>query len=65
MSLSALNETGQAVDWWFMYKVPKLGKDANSQSAGGYESLSKTDLIAPPPGYSVADAKALIAATQT
>lgn len=37
MTLSALNETGQAVDWWFMYKVPKLAKDAESQSASGYE----------------------------
>lgn len=37
MNVSALDENGKAVDWWFAYKVPKLAKDANSQSATGYE----------------------------
>ena len=28
MVVSALDENGKAVDWWFMYKVPKMAKDA-------------------------------------
>ncbi len=39
MTLSALNETGQAVDWWFMYKVPKLTQDASTGSTTGYEYI--------------------------
>jgi len=37
MNISALNENGQKVDWWFMYKVPKLSKGENNDSATGYE----------------------------
>ena len=37
MNISALDENGKPVDWWFAYKVPKLGKDANMPSATGYE----------------------------
>ena len=37
MNISALDESGKAVDWWFAYKVPKLAKDAGSTSATGYE----------------------------
>ena len=37
MPVSALNETGEPVDWWFLYKVPQLKKDANADSATGYE----------------------------
>jgi deoxyribonuclease-2 len=37
MKISALDENGKPVDWWFMYKVPKLGKGAGSDSATGYE----------------------------
>jgi deoxyribonuclease-2 len=37
MNISALDENGKAVDWWFAYKVPKLAKDADSPSATGYE----------------------------
>lgn len=37
MVISALDETGKAVDWWFIYKVPKLTQDAQSDSATGYE----------------------------
>ena len=39
MKLSALNETGQPVDWWFIYKVPQLGKGTgpDSDQATGYE----------------------------
>lgn len=37
MKVSALDENGKAVDWWFAYKVPKLAKDAGSDSASGYE----------------------------
>jgi deoxyribonuclease II len=37
MKLSALDENGKAVDWWFIYKVPQLSRGANSDSATGYE----------------------------
>src|SRR5690349_23044856 len=37
MALSALDENGKPVDWWFLYKVPKLTKDASTASATGYE----------------------------
>lgn len=37
MNISALDESGKPVDWWFLYKVPKLSKDAQSASATGYE----------------------------
>ena len=39
MNISALDENGEPVDWWFAYKVPKLAKDASSPSATGYEYL--------------------------
>lgn len=35
--ITALDEAGKPVDWWFAYKVPKLTKDAESDSATGYE----------------------------
>ena len=38
MKLSALDESGQPVDWWFIYKVPKLGSGiSDSDNATGYE----------------------------
>ncbi len=37
MRVSALDERGRPVDWWFMYKVPMLGAGANTDSASGYE----------------------------
>jgi deoxyribonuclease-2 len=37
MRVSALDESGKPVDWWFMYKVPQLAAGANSDSATGYE----------------------------
>jgi deoxyribonuclease-2 len=37
MNISALDENGKAVDWWFAYKVPKLAKEATNPSATGYE----------------------------
>ncbi|HLF63527.1 MAG TPA: deoxyribonuclease II family protein [Saprospiraceae bacterium] len=36
-ALSALDENGKPVDWWFAYKVPKMVKDATSLGAKGYE----------------------------
>jgi deoxyribonuclease-2 len=39
MNISALDDNGKSVDWWFAYKVPKLAKDANSTSATGYEYI--------------------------
>ncbi len=37
--ISALDEKGKPVDWWFAYKVPKLGKVANGPTATGYEYI--------------------------
>jgi deoxyribonuclease-2 len=38
MNLSARDENGKGVDWWFIYKVPKLGSGiSDSESASGYE----------------------------
>lgn len=37
MTISALDENGKPIDWWFAYKVPKMTKDAASPSATGYE----------------------------
>jgi deoxyribonuclease-2 len=37
MQISVLDENGGPVDWWFLYKVPKLTKAADSVSATGYE----------------------------
>ncbi len=37
MTLSALDENGNPVDWWFAYKIPKLTQDASTPSATGYE----------------------------
>ncbi len=37
MKISALDETGNPVDWWFMYKVPQLNAGAGCDKATGYE----------------------------
>jgi deoxyribonuclease-2 len=37
MRISALDENGNQIDWWFAYKVPKLTKDASTPSTTGYE----------------------------
>jgi deoxyribonuclease-2 len=37
MNVTALDESGKPVDWWFIYKVPKLGQGAGSDVATGYE----------------------------
>ncbi|MEI8031096.1 MAG: deoxyribonuclease II family protein [Comamonadaceae bacterium] len=39
MNISALDESGKAVDWWFAYKVPQLAKDASTVTATGYECV--------------------------
>jgi hypothetical protein len=36
VTISALDENGNPVDWWFVYKVPKL-VGTGSGSAAGYE----------------------------
>lgn len=48
MNLSALNEAGQQVDWWFAYKAPKLHPGAGSDGAIGYEySFMDSTMSAP------------------
>jgi len=40
MNISALNEAGKPVDWWFLYKVPQLIEKSGTDSklsANGYE----------------------------
>ncbi|MDB5283848.1 MAG: deoxyribonuclease [Bacteroidota bacterium] len=37
MKISALDEKGKPVDWWFIYKVPQLNKGAGTDNATGYE----------------------------
>lgn len=37
MKISALDESGNPVDWWFIYKVPKLSAGAALDPATGYE----------------------------
>jgi deoxyribonuclease II len=39
MNVTARDESGDSVDWWFAYKVPKMARDASSLSATGYEYL--------------------------
>jgi deoxyribonuclease-2 len=39
MNISALDENGKAVDWWFAYKVPKMAKTADTPTATGYEYI--------------------------
>jgi deoxyribonuclease II len=39
MNISALDENGKAVDWFFAYKIPRLAKDAGSNTATGYEYI--------------------------
>lgn len=38
-AIGPLDESGNPIDWWFAYKVPKLTKTATSVSAVGYEYL--------------------------
>src|ERR1041384_5821219 len=37
MNVTALDEGGKPVDWWFIYKVPQLGAGAGTDAATGYE----------------------------
>jgi deoxyribonuclease-2 len=37
MEITALDEAGKPVDWWFAYKVPRLDNVAGSPTATGYE----------------------------
>jgi deoxyribonuclease-2 len=37
MTIDVLDEEGKAVDWWFIYKVPKLMESKQTESATGYE----------------------------
>jgi len=37
MMITALDESGKAVDWWFIYKVPQLGPGAGTDKTTGYE----------------------------
>ena len=46
MTLSPLNEDGQPVDWWFLYKLPKLTASDTTDAARGYEYLYFDSTIA-------------------
>jgi len=37
MKISALDEKGKPVDWWFIYKVPQLNAGAGTDKVTGYE----------------------------
>src|SRR6266446_4662718 len=37
MNVSALDENGSPVDWWFIYKVPQLSPGLGRDKATGYE----------------------------
>src|SRR5258708_6451229 len=37
MKISALDENGKPVDWWFIYKVPQLNAGTGTDAATGYE----------------------------
>jgi len=37
MSLSPLDESGNPVDWWFLYKVPRLKTNTQTEAAVGFE----------------------------
>jgi len=39
MNISALDENGKPVDWWFIYKIPKLGQEPGKPSTTGYEYI--------------------------
>jgi len=39
MTISPLDEQGKAVDWWFIYKIPKLSLAGGGESASGYEYM--------------------------
>src|SRR5438046_1596247 len=37
MNVSALDENGKKVDWFFLYKVPQLAAAADTDTTTGYE----------------------------
>ena len=37
MEVTALDESGKTVDWYFIYKVPQLAKGATTDMTTGYE----------------------------
>ena len=37
--LSLLSDSGRPVDWWFLYKVPRILTSSQSAAASGYEYL--------------------------
>lgn len=39
MIISPVDESGEPIDWWFAYKVPRLAKESNAPSATGYEYI--------------------------
>jgi deoxyribonuclease-2 len=50
MNISALDENGKKVDWFFLYKVPKLVNGANTDKTTGYEYVyydSTIDKLSP------------------
>ncbi len=51
MNLSALDENGKPVDWWFIYKVPQLSGGAGTDSATGYEYVYYDSAIDAEPDF--------------
>ncbi len=39
MQVTALDESGKPVDWWFIYKVPQLNQGVGTDKATGYEYI--------------------------
>ncbi|MBY0238756.1 MAG: deoxyribonuclease II family protein [Burkholderiaceae bacterium] len=45
MTISALDDNGQPVDWWFAYKVPQMSQQGSNPSATGYEYVYYDPII--------------------
>ena len=63
MNISALDENGKPIDWWFAYKVPKLTKDANTSSATGYEYVYYDTEAVPGEAFGGSQPRSLAVAT--
>jgi hypothetical protein len=46
MEVTALDEAGKKVDWFFIYKVPELAAGATTDKTTGYEYVPKIHTMA-------------------